>query len=92
MDSLVVGLATIVGLFLTIGAPIIKLNSTITKAISRIDNIEERQKENKDILREMKAKSIMRFKQRKLLFLMPKICRLFILRLSYLRLNWVDNR
>lgn len=57
MDNLVMGLATIVGLFLTVGAPIIKLNSTITKVISRIDNIEERQRDNKETMHEMKEKS-----------------------------------
>lgn len=57
MDNLVMGLATIVGLFLTVGAPIIKLNNTIVKAIARIDGIEEKQKENKQTMKEMQQKS-----------------------------------
>ncbi len=36
----VIALGTLVGLFLTVGKPIIKLNSTLTELITRMDNVE----------------------------------------------------
>ena len=36
----VLALGTLVGLFLTVGKPIIKLNSTLTELITRMDNVE----------------------------------------------------
>ena len=36
----VIALGTLVGLFLTVGKPIIKLNSTLTELITRMENAE----------------------------------------------------
>lgn len=57
MEDLVVNLVTIIGLFLTVGAPIIKLNSTIVKVTARIERVEEIQIENKTTINKIQDKS-----------------------------------
>lgn len=57
IGMLCISLGTLVGLFLTVGKPIIKLNTTITKALSRLDALEEHQKENRVTLKEIQDKS-----------------------------------
>lgn len=57
IGMMVSALSTLFGLFVVVGKPIINLNSTIIKAIARIDDIETRQKENKQTLKDMQEKS-----------------------------------
>lgn len=57
IGMLCISLGTLVGLFFTVGKPIIKLNTTITEALSRLDAVEERQKENRVTLKDIQDKS-----------------------------------
>ena len=57
IGMLCISLGTLVGLFFTVGKPIIKLNTTLTKALSRLDAVEERQKENRVTLKDIQEKS-----------------------------------
>ena len=54
MWTVVLALVTLVGLFLTVGKPILKLNSTLTVLTSRMDSIEKAAKDHEDALKEQK--------------------------------------
>lgn len=54
MWTVVLGLGTLIGLFLTVGKPILKLNNTLTVLTSRMDVIEKESKEHGTDLKEQK--------------------------------------
>lgn len=54
MWTVVLALVTLIGLFLTVGKPILKLNSTLTVLTSRMDTIEKDAKAQEDALKEQK--------------------------------------
>lgn len=54
MWTVVLGLGTLIGLFLTVGKPILKLNNTLTVLTSRMDAIEKESREHESDLKEQK--------------------------------------
>ena len=53
METVIAALVTLIGLFLTVGTPIIKLNSTITKLNANLDALKARTDGQDVVLKEM---------------------------------------
>lgn len=54
MWTVVLALVTLIGLFFTVGKPILKLNSTLTVLTARMDSIEKDAKDQENALKEQK--------------------------------------